>query len=68
MGIKIFMDDFGTGYSSLSSLKKFKGRIDTIKIDRSFINELSRTDAEGSNFFTKTIIELAHHLANGCSG
>ncbi len=62
MGIKIFMDDFGTGYSSLSSLKKFKGKVDTIKIDRSFINELSRTDAEGSNFFTKTIIDLAHHL------
>ena len=56
------MDDFGTGYSSLSSLKTFKGKVDTIKIDRSFINDLSRTDVEGSNFITKTIIDLAHHL------
>ena len=43
IGIKIFLDDFGTGYSSLSYLKRFKGRIDTIKIDRSFINDLSRS-------------------------
>ncbi|WP_053600495.1 EAL domain-containing protein [Bacillus sp. FJAT-18017] len=62
MGIKVLMDDFGTGYSSLSSLKKFKGKIDTLKIDRSFINDLSRTDIDSSNFFTKTIIELAQHL------
>ncbi|MDR7079505.1 diguanylate cyclase (GGDEF)-like protein/PAS domain S-box-containing protein [Neobacillus niacini] len=62
IGIKIFMDDFGTGYSSLSSLKRFKKRIDTLKIDQSFINKLSRTNVDGSNFFTKTIIELAHHL------
>ncbi|OCA85958.1 hypothetical protein A8F94_14015 [Bacillus sp. FJAT-27225] len=62
IGIKVLMDDFGTGYSSLSSLKKFKGKIDTLKIDRSFINELSRTDVDNSNFFTKTIIELAQHL------
>ncbi|MEH7180201.1 EAL domain-containing protein [Neobacillus vireti] len=62
IGIKILMDDFGTGYSSLSSLKRFKKRIDTLKIDQSFINALSRTDAEGSNFITKTIIQLAHHL------
>ena len=43
IGIKIFLDDFGTGYSSLSYLKRFKGRIDTLKIDRSFINDLSRS-------------------------
>jgi diguanylate cyclase (GGDEF)-like protein/PAS domain S-box-containing protein len=62
IGIKIFLDDFGTGYSSLSYLKRFKGRIDTLKIDRSFINGLSRTDVESSNFLTKTIIQLAQHL------
>ena len=43
IGIKVFLDDFGTGYSSLSYLKRFKGRIDTLKIDRSFINDLSRS-------------------------
>ena len=46
IGIKIFLDDFGTGYSSLSYLKRFKGRIDTLKIDQSFINDLSRTDGD----------------------
>ena len=62
IGIKILLDDFGTGYSSLSYLKRFKKRIATLKIDQSFICELSREDADDSNFITKSIIELAHHL------
>lgn len=62
MGIKISFDDFGTGYSSLSYLKRFKGRIDTLKIDRSFINDLSTENKENDNFITKSIIQLAQHL------
>lgn len=62
MGIRILLDDFGTGYSSLLSLRQCKGIIDEIKIDRSFIYELSHSDEENSNFITKTIIDLAHHL------
>lgn len=38
-GVKIALDDFGTGFASLSHLKQF--RVDIIKIDRSFISNLS---------------------------
>ncbi len=57
-GVHISMDDFGTGYSSLSYLKRFP--IDTIKIDRSFVNEI-HVDADDAEII-HTIINMGHTL------
>ncbi len=55
---QISMDDFGTGYSSLSYLHRFP--LDTLKIDRSFINRLGEPGESGE--IVRTIIALAHSL------
>ncbi|MGE3358762.1 MAG: GNAT family N-acetyltransferase [Acidimicrobiia bacterium] len=58
MNVRIAIDDFGTGYSSLSYLSRFA--VDTIKIDRSFVQEVE--DAGISSALVKTIIELARTI------
>lgn len=56
LGVKISIDDFGTGYSSLSYLKKLP--IDTLKIDKSFINDLDRD----GKIIVNTIISMSKNL------
>jgi diguanylate cyclase (GGDEF)-like protein/PAS domain S-box-containing protein len=58
LGIKIAIDDFGTGYSSLSYLARLP--VDTLKIDRSFINSMAKN--ADSMSIVSTIISLAHSL------
>ena len=57
-GIRIALDDFGTGYSSLSYLRGLP--IDQIKIDRSFVQEI--TSNSESAKIVKAIINLCHTL------
>jgi len=58
LGVRVALDDFGTGYSSLSYLREFP--VDIIKIDQSFIADLSE-DTSSHAIVAKTI-ELAHLL------
>jgi len=58
MGVIVSIDDFGTGYSSMSYLRRFP--IDKLKIDRSFINDMT-TNSDAASI-VKAIISLAHSL------
>lgn len=57
LGVKISIDDFGTGYSSLSYLKDYP--IDTIKIDKSFVDEIYKT---GESSIVRAIIAMSHSM------
>jgi len=57
-GVTVAIDDFGTGYSSLSYLAKLP--LDTLKIDRTFIHDMTVT--HGGMVLVQAIISLAHLL------
>jgi EAL domain-containing protein (putative c-di-GMP-specific phosphodiesterase class I) len=61
IGVWIAIDDFGTGYSSLNYLRHFP--IDLLKIDRTFINEV--TTNPGDAAITTTIAAMAKNLHIG---
>lgn len=58
IGVAISIDDFGTGYSSLSYLKKLP--VDTLKIDKSFIDGLPGTEDDSA--IVSSIVALANSL------
>ncbi len=58
LGIRIAVDDFGTGYSALSYLSMFP--IDSLKIDKSFVQGLGRTT--GDREIVQAIVALANAL------
>ena len=57
-GIQVHVDDFGTGFSSLNNLRELK--IDTLKIDRTFISRLESSDTGAE--IVRTILTVAHSL------
>lgn len=58
LGINLAIDDFGTGYSSLSYLKNFP--VDTLKIDKSFVDEIVESPKDAA--ISRTIVQLAENL------
>lgn len=58
LGFNISIDDFGTGYSSLAYLKRFP--LNTLKIDRSFINDITSSDDDRE--IARAIIAMGQNL------
>jgi diguanylate cyclase (GGDEF)-like protein len=63
LGVQLAIDDFGTGYSSLSYLHTFP--VDFLKIDRTFVNELSEQHSDQGRVMIRSIISIGHNLNLG---
>jgi diguanylate cyclase (GGDEF)-like protein len=61
-GVRVALDDFGVGYSSLAYLRNLP--VDVIKIDRSFVRDLTGEDADST--IVDTIVTLARNLRLEC--
>ena len=59
-GFPIAVDDFGTGYSNLAQLRKLD--VNKLKIDKSFVDELTNKEAEDMQSITKAILAMAQAL------
>jgi len=66
IGVRVALDDFGTGYSSLSYLRRFP--FDKIKIDRSFISDL--TEEDSSSAIVRAVVTMAaeHKMVTTAEG
>jgi diguanylate cyclase (GGDEF)-like protein len=58
LGVRIAIDDFGTGYSALSYLREFP--IDTVKMDRSFVQNLGKNAADSA--LVRSVVDLGGAL------
>jgi diguanylate cyclase (GGDEF)-like protein len=58
MGVRLTLDDFGTGHTALANLRRYP--VGAVKIDRSFVEELSENPAAAA--LASTIIVMAHSL------
>jgi diguanylate cyclase (GGDEF)-like protein/PAS domain S-box-containing protein len=58
IGVRLALDDFGTGYSSLSYMRRFP--VDTLKVDRSFVRDLTTDTADAG--VVRALIQMGNSL------
>ena len=66
LGVRLAIDDFGTGYSSLAYLQQFP--VDSLKIDRSFISGMTKSDEGDALIHTLIQLGKAMHLETLAEG